>query len=355
VPWKHWLKSCNRVDGKVMVICALPDDFLAHAMQHACREARCWLGATAPNPPVGAVALDVEGRVLAVAAHQRAGQGHAEALLLERLRAHGLLEKTHTLCVTLEPCNHHGRTPPCAEAIIAAGIRHVAVGVRDPNPQVSGGGIEHLRAAGVVVTLGIEELVCQQLLYAFAHRVTQGRPWLTVKRALDGRGSMIPPVGQKTFTSPSALRLAHQLRKRADAILTGSGTILADHPCFTVRHVPDYAGKQRVLAILDRRHRVPAAYLAAAAARGFIPVIYDDLIVALDDLARRGVLDVLVEAGPELSCSILATDLWTQNITIEQLPMIQSEVKERISVNYKPERIGWLLTHMIPEETGAMR
>lgn len=333
----------------------LPDDWLAQGMRRACREARCWLGATAPNPPVGAVALDGVGQVLAVAAHQRAGQAHAEALLLERLRAQGLLEKTHTLCVTLEPCNHHGRTPPCADAIIAAGIRHVAVGVRDPNPQVSGGGVEHLRNSGVVVTLGVEELLCQQLLYAFSYRVTQGRPWLTVKRAFDCHGSMIPPAGQKTFTSPSALRLAHQLRKRADAVLTGSGTILADNPCFTVRHVQDYKGKQRVLAILDRRRRVPTAYLAAAAARGFVPVLYDDLTAALDGLARRGALDVLVEAGLELSRAILATDLWTQNVTIEQLPMIQNEVMERISVNYKPERMDWSLSHMLPEETGALR
>lgn len=316
-------------------------------MQAACRAARRWLGATAPNPPVGAAALDAQGNIIGVAAHQRAGEGHAEALLLEQLRAKNLLAVVHTLCVTLEPCNHHGRTPPCAEAILAAGIRHVAIGVRDPNPKVAGGGAARLQAAGVTVTLGIEAERCAQLLYAFTYSVTTDRPWLTVKRALDAQGSMVPPPGQKTFASPAALKLAHRLRKRADAILTGSGTILADNPCFTVRHVPDYAGKQRVLAILDRRRRVSAAYFAAAPARGLVPVIYDTIAEALADLAARGVRDVLVEAGPQLAASLLASPFWAQDI------VIQAGGDERITVQYHPDltgTTGWQLENMLPEE-----
>lgn len=316
-------------------------------MRAACSAARRWLGATTPNPPVGAAALDAEGNIIGVAAHQRAGQGHAEALLLRQLQANGLLAATHTLCVTLEPCNHHGRTPPCTEAILAAGIKHLAIGVCDPNPHVAGGGAARLQQAGLAVTMGVEAELSAQLLYAFAYSVTLGRPWLTVKRAFDAQGSMIPPLGQKTFTTPAALRLAHRLRKRADAILTGSGTILDDNPCFTVRHVPDYPGKQRMLAILDRRRRVPAAYLADAQARGLMPVVYETIEAALADLAARGVRDILAEAGPQLSASLLASPFWAQDI------VIQAGGDERITVQYHPDVSGtanWQLENMLPEE-----
>lgn len=326
----------------------LSDAALQAGMRAACAAARRWLGATAPNPPVGAAALDAHGGIIAVAAHQRAGEGHAEALLLRQLQARGQIAAVHTLCVTLEPCNHHGRTPPCTEAILAAGIRRVAIGVRDPNPAVAGGGAARLQAAGVAVRQGVEAELCAQLLYAFAHSVTVGKPWLTVKRALDAQGGMIPPPEQKTFTSPAALKLAHRLRKRADAILTGSGTILADNPCFTVRHVPDHPGKQRILAILDRRRRVPADYLAAAQARGFVPVLYDAPEAALTDLAARGVRDVLAEAGPQLSASLLKSPFWTQDI------VIQAGGDERITVRYHDGMkgtAGWQLEAMLPEES----
>lgn len=290
----------------------------AAAMTAACREARRWLGATAPNPPVGAAALDGDGNLLAVAAHERAGTAHAEAKLIALCRERGLLARVRTLCVTLEPCNHHGRTPPCSEAIIAAGIPRVAIGTRDPNPGVKGGGIERLRGAGIRVEMAVEEERCRQLLHAFAFSAVEGRPWVTVKRAFDAIGSMIPPPGRKTFTSKPSLFLAHRLRKKADAILTGSGTILSDNPTFTVRHLPDHPGKRRWLAILDRRRRVPEPYLAAAARRGLDPVIYDDLDAALADLQGRGVRDVLVEAGPALSDAVLTEDSWCLSVDIHK-------------------------------------
>lgn len=320
---------------------------LDYAMRAACSAARRWLGATTPNPAVGAAALASDGRLLGVAAHQRAGAAHAEAALLGQLMTQGLLAQVDMLCVTLEPCNHHGRTPPCCDAIIAAGIKQVVVGARDPNPQVAGGGIERLRAAGVTVSVGIEAERCAALLYGFSRRVTSGKPWVTVKRALDETGGMVPPPGQKTFTSLESLRLAHRLRKRADAILTGSGTILADNPCFTVRHVPDYPGKQRMLAILDRRRRVPQSYLDGAAARGFLPKIYDDLAQAIDDLGQHGVNDVLVEAGPQVTAAILAGTNWTQDI------VIQKGQPDRIMVQTNPvypQAANWPLATMLPEE-----
>ncbi|MDX2028725.1 MAG: bifunctional diaminohydroxyphosphoribosylaminopyrimidine deaminase/5-amino-6-(5-phosphoribosylamino)uracil reductase RibD [Alphaproteobacteria bacterium] len=296
----------------------LPESALKKAMSQACAEARKWLGATLPNPPVGATVLDAEGNILAVAAHKCAGEAHAEAALLELCAAQNLLPKIHTLCVTLEPCNHQGRTPPCTEAIIRTGIKHVVIGTRDPNPNVQGGGLEHLKQAGIDVTTGVQEEECCQLIHAFAYHATTGQPWITVKRAISRDGSMIPPPGQKTFTSQESLRLAHRLRKKTDAILTGSGTILADNPLFTVRHVADHPGKRRWLGILDRRGRVPDAYLKASHERGLDTLIYQDINVALEDLTRRGAEDILVEAGPALSQAILDSGLWMMSMTIHQ-------------------------------------
>ncbi len=292
------------------------DDALENAMRRACAEGRAWLGATSPNPPVGAVALDRQGNILATAAHKRAGTAHAETLVIEECRAQGILTRLDTLCATLEPCNHQGRTPPCTEAIIRAGIRRVAFGARDCNPHVQGGGAERLRQAGIEVVEGVNTGECLHLMHAFAHVTATGKPWITVKRALDEKGSMIPPPGQKTFTSEESLRLAHRLRKKCDALLTGSGTILADNPLFTVRLVHDFPRRRRILALLDRRRRIPQSYLDEAKGRGFEPVIYDSIHEALDDLASRGAQDILVEAGPSLSQAVLDSGLWAISITV---------------------------------------
>lgn len=288
-------------------------------MRLACEEARKWLGATPPNPPVGAVALDGNGNVLAIAAHRKAGQSHAEAELIERCAADGTLGAIETLCVTLEPCTHHGLTPPCADKIVASGIKRIAIGARDPNPYVRGGGTEMLRKAGIEVIERIEEEECKQLIHAFACAVTTGKPWITVKQAFTRAGSMTPPIGHKTFTSKESLTLAHRLRKKAGAILTGSGTILADTPHFTVRNIPDFPEPPgRTLAILDRRKRVPPDYLQTASKNGFTTLVYDDLDEAFTDLARRGIQDILVEAGPALSQAVLNSGHWTMRVEIRQ-------------------------------------
>lgn len=296
-------------------------DSITQAFRQALDAARAREGATAPNPPVGCVALDASGRVLAVAAHKKAGTGHAEAVAIAECRANGLVEAIHTIVVTLEPCNHFGRTPPCSEAIRRTPAKAVWIGTGDPNPAVVGGGAEHLRAAGLVVR-SIGDLdpnlaaSAQRLIAPFAKRMRTGVPWVTVKQALDANGSMIPPRGQKTFTAPSSLTLAHQLRRRADAVLTGSGTVLADAPEFTVRHVPDFAGKGRQLAILDRRGRVSAGYLDAARARGFRVLTPSSLADALHQLGETGAMEVLVEAGPQLTESVLASSFWDEHVRI---------------------------------------
>lgn len=286
------------------------------AMQLALAKARKFQGATAPNPPVGAAGLDADGNILAVAAHERAGLPHAEANVLRIFRESDALSDLHTLVVTLEPCNHTGRTGPCTEAILAAGVKRVVFGVRDPNPEVAGGGAERLREAGVEVIEGVLAKECQELIRGFATLLKTGRPWVTIKRALRHDSSMIPPTGRKTFTSRDGLRYAHELRRRADAIITGSGTVLADDPLFTVRHVEDHPEKRRALVLFDRRGRVSAEWKARARERGFEVVETADLPAALAELGRQGALEVLVEAGPTLSTAILATDLWDELVDI---------------------------------------
>jgi diaminohydroxyphosphoribosylaminopyrimidine deaminase / 5-amino-6-(5-phosphoribosylamino)uracil reductase len=318
-------------------------------LQIACAEARKWLGATSPNPPVGAVAVDNEGNVLAIAAHHHAGEAHAEAALIENCRANGTLSKIHTLYVTLEPCNHHGHTPPCTEAIIKSGIKHVIIGTHDPNPHVKGGGMERLREAGINVTC-IDDEECKQLIHAFVFHAQTGKPWITVKRAITREGSMIPPKGQKTFTSKDSLVLAHRLRKKADAIITGSGTVLADNPLFTVRHVTDFKDKRRWLAILDRRGRVPKSYTDAAHNRGLDTLIYKDLDAAIADLTAKGAQDILVEAGPTLSQVMLDSQLWTMSVSIQKgdPDVVAVDFNARETIPFAPEKFRW--DYVLPTE-----
>ncbi|KXV79504.1 riboflavin biosynthesis protein RibD, partial [Gluconobacter japonicus] len=204
--------------------------------------------------------LDSEGRILTVGVHPKAGQPHAEAMALAQARDTGVLEQARTAIVTLEPCNHTGRTPPCSEALRNSPVEHVWIGVADPTPQAAGGAARLREMPGgrdVTFLKDVPELTdlyrdCRALLAPFQSRVTRHRPWISVKQALDRDGSMIPPVGQTTFTSEASLMLAHRLRRATDAIITGVGTVLADKPRFTVRRVQDHAGRaKRLLVVCD--------------------------------------------------------------------------------------------------------
>lgn len=306
---------------------------LAAGFRHALMLAADVEGATAPNPPVGCVILDAHGQTLTTAAHAGPGQPHAEAMAIRLAQQAGVADRIATLIVTLEPCNHHGRTGPCTGAILTTSAREVWYALPDPNPLASGGA-ERLRRAGLSVRT-LSELAhpdreallvdATRLLAPFTARVRLGRPFITVKQAIDRSGSMIPPHGQTTFTGTPALILAHRLRRRADAILTGSGTVLADRAAFTVRHVPDIAGKSRILCILDRRGRVDAAYLEGSRQRGFRPMIASDLSQSLNNLAAQGCNEVLVEAGPTLLHSLRETGLWDEWVLIQQAPPGQSD------------------------------
>ena len=288
-------------------------------MQAALAAARPWEGATAPNPPVGCALLDRAGNVIAAAGHHGAGQLHAEALAIQQARETGKADLIHTVVVTLEPCNHHGRTEPCTKAILATAAEHVVIGIADPNPKVAGGGADHLRRAGLLVEFQQGDTAqVERLIAPFKKRVLQGLPFVTVKQAINRDGNMSPPPGQKTFTSQGSLMIAHALRRRADAIFTGSGTVLADDPQFTVRLLPDHTAKRRKLVLFDRRRRIPAAYVEAATARRFDVTFASDIETALRNIAEAGGMEVLVEAGPQLTAHILQSRFWDEHVTITQ-------------------------------------
>ena len=287
------------------------------AMRQAIALAREVEGRTAPNPPVGAVALDETGAVLGGHAHQGAGLPHAEAGLIQKLRAAGSLDMLHTMVVTLEPCAHYGRTPPCAQALIDAGAKQVIYGTPDPS-EAARGGHHLLESARIAVRGGFLAEECDALNAPFVKKATTGLPYVVIKRAFrpDGAGgwTMRPAEGDKTFTRTGSLTRAHEIRRVCDGMLTGSGTILKDRPSFTVRHVEDHpkfaqGDAKRPLILLDRRGRVPSDWIERASAR-FDLHHADTPEAALKTFADLGCLQILVEAGPALSSSILNAGLW---------------------------------------------
>ena len=305
------------------------------AMRMAINAAEQFLGATSPNPPVGAIALDRNGKVVLGAGHQKAGTAHAEAKVLELASKLGKIRDIETLVITLEPCNHDGKTPPCTKAILKhPQIKRVVIGCRDPNPNVKGRGIEQLKSAGIEVLQGVLESECAFLIRAFAKQVRTGRPYVTLKAAFNKEGSMIPPAGQKTFTSQASLIFAHELRKRSDAIWTGSGTVLADQPEFTVRHLPDHPGKQRFLLLSDRRRRIPKSWLESAEKKGFQLHYAETFSDGLDFLGKNGVLEVLVESGPTLYDAWFDSGLWDESVIIQQG---QDGEDDEIEIDFRSE------------------
>jgi diaminohydroxyphosphoribosylaminopyrimidine deaminase / 5-amino-6-(5-phosphoribosylamino)uracil reductase len=232
-------------------------------------------GATSPNPWVGAVIGEGEG------ATQPPGGPHAEVMALRGAAPGG------TLHVTLEPCSHHGRTPPCTDSIIAAGVSRVVVGIEDPDPNVSGRGIEALRAAGIQVDVGVcAEEVSEQLAPYLKHRHT-GRPYVVLKLAatLDGR-TAAPDGTSQWITGAEAREDAHRLRAESDAVLVGAGTVRQDDPSLTVRHVE---GRDPLRVVLGH---APADAKVQPAEE-----MQGDLGDVLDQLGAKGVLQLLVEGG----------------------------------------------------------
>lgn len=284
---------------------------------------------TTPNPRVGAV-LVRDGEVVGEGFHERAGGPHAE---IAAFQAAGEKARGATLYVTLEPCNHHGRTPPCSQAVIAAGVSRVVAAMADPHAQAAGG-FAALRAAGIAVENGLMEEEARELNIGFVSRVARGRPWVRMKVAatLDGRTALANRKSQ-WITGEAARRDGHAWRARACAVLTGYGTVRDDDPRLTVRMVD--TPRQPLRVLIDSRLETPpsaklfqgagsaggvlvfggrddAARRKAMEARGAEVVVLPnaagkvDLPPMLEELARRGVNEVHVEAGTRLNGSMLA-------------------------------------------------
>lgn len=303
-------------------------------MTRALELAALGAGLTAPNPAVGAV-LVRDGRAVGEGSHLRAGGPHAETVALA---AAGPEARGATCYVTLEPCAHHGRTPPCADALVAAGVARVVVACSDPDPRVDGRGIARLRAAGVEVVTGVAEPAARALNRAFLHRAATGRPHVTLKTAMTLDGKIAAADGESRWITGEAARAhAHRLRFEADAVLVGLGTVLADDPQLTVRRA-DLPAKEPLRVVADSRLRVPAsarlftagdparAVVACAApapagpaaalrARGVqvLELPADggrvELRALLAALAQLDVLGVLVEGGGELAAGLLDAGL----------------------------------------------
>jgi diaminohydroxyphosphoribosylaminopyrimidine deaminase/5-amino-6-(5-phosphoribosylamino)uracil reductase len=253
--------------------------FMRRALRLAARAA----GRTSPNPMVGTVVVR-GGKVVGEGYHRAAGEPHAEVNALGKA---GDAARGATLYTTLEPCAHHGRTPPCVDAIVGAGIRRVVAAMRDPDPRTDGKGFRHLRAAGVEVEQGVLEAEALRLNEGFVSRVRRGRPFVLVKLAttLDGR---VTAKGRRYLVGKRALREVHRLRDRSDAVLVGIGTVLADDPMLTVREV---AGRDPLRVIVDTDARTPPN---AKVVRAKDPQ-HTVLFVARDADARR--TNKLREAG----------------------------------------------------------
>jgi diaminohydroxyphosphoribosylaminopyrimidine deaminase / 5-amino-6-(5-phosphoribosylamino)uracil reductase len=302
-------------------------------MARALRLAEQGLFTTTPNPRVGCVIV-ADGVVVGEGWHVRAGEPHAE---VHALRAAGERSRGATAYVTLEPCSHHGRTPPCADALIDAGITRVVAAMRDPNPQVAGRGLELLTLAGVAVQTGLLEAEARELNIGFISRMMRGRPWLRLKTAssLDGKTALCNGAS-KWITGPAARADVQRWRARACVVLTGVGTVLADDPQMNVREISagDVATpRQPLKVIVDSRLSTPpnakilqggayiacveADYLRREALEAAGAQILElpgadgrvDLNALVREFGRQGVNEVHVEAGATLNGALLAAGL----------------------------------------------
>ncbi len=306
-------------------------------MKRALELARQGVGLASPNPTVGCVVVN-NGAVIGEGFHQYEQRDHAEIVALKQA---GERAKGATLYVTLEPCNHHGRTGPCSEAILDAGIARVVAAMEDPNPKTAGGGFAHLRRAGIAVDVGVQEEEAQRLNEGFSKWITTREPFVTLKSALtlDGQLALRTDGKKKTrewITDEEARREVQNMRHASDALLTGIGTVLVDNPYLT-----DRSGKPRrrklLRVILDSKLRIPlkshvvqsaendvlvftAVSLESPKARALrkagVEVVRAkrqrgriDLRAVLKELGRREILSVILEAGPHLNGGALAAGI----------------------------------------------
>ncbi|MFT8718750.1 bifunctional diaminohydroxyphosphoribosylaminopyrimidine deaminase/5-amino-6-(5-phosphoribosylamino)uracil reductase RibD [Acetobacter sp.] len=335
---------------------------VSKAFHAAVGEARRFVGATMPNPPVGCALLDENGTILAVAAHHRAGTGHAEANALRLCEERGLTDRIATAIVTLEPCNHTGRTPPCTEGLLATPVKTIWIACPDPNPKVAGGGSARLEAEGREVRWLEREKAhipdgalllaqCRGLIAPFIRWSVEGKSWLTVKQAVNIDGLMTPPPGRTTFTSKQALDLAHRLRRATDAVITAGGTVRADLPGLDVRRVEDHTNRpKRLLVVCSRTQDVPQNWLTIAERR-FDVIFSESIEEAPRRLAEAGVLWALVEAGPTLLGEIRTRSLWDDWLRIA----VRADGNEDFSVERRHEATPLALFDELAGPIAAMQ
>ena len=292
-------------------------------MLRCCDLAARAAGHTAPNPLVGSVVVQ-DGVIVGEGFHPKAGEPHAEVFALQ---AAGDRAQNAILYVNLEPCNHTGRTPPCSEAVIAAGIRRVVIGMRDPNPQAEGG-IEKLRAAGTEVTAGVEEARCRQLNEAFIHRITHRRPFGILKYAMTLDGKIATTTGHSAWvSSPQSRQQVHQLRSRCDAVIVGGNTVRKDNPNLTSHGEGD---RHPLRIVMSRQLNLPTVanlwnvetaptlvftqsdanseVKTALMSQGVAVEAIADLTPAavMERLYQRGLMSVLWECGGTLAAEAIA-------------------------------------------------
>ena len=336
-------------------------------------------GHTAPNPHVGA-AIVKDGVLVSVGHHERAGEAHAE---IAALRAAGEHARGATLYCTLEPCNHHGRTPPCTDAILAAGIARVVIGASDPKKHVPTSGAARLAAAGLEVMLGVREPEARALIADFTMLVTARRPLVELKAAITLDGRIATRTGSsKWITGEAARTEAHRLRERADAVMVGVSTVLADDPQLDVRHVE---GRDPVRVILDTHLRTPPSarvithaskaptWIAhgpgasserrAALAREGVELLETEtgedgriaLAPLLAELGRRDIMRLLVEGGGAVHGALLAAGL-ADRMVVFVAPVVLGDREGRplAEVASPPEDIAraWRLTDVATERLG---
>lgn len=296
------------------------DDRDAELLRLAARLAVRGHGSVEPNPMVGCVVLDPSGRVVGLGHHRRIGGAHAE---IEALAMAGERARGGSLLVTLEPCNHQGRTGPCSEAIIEAGVERVVYGQEDPHPKACGGAAR-LREAGIEVLERSDLPEVRRLNRAFVHRVRTGRPWVVAKWAqtLDGKITVAAGDGRWISSGPSR-RMVHRERGCCDAILTGIGTVLADDPLLNVRGVP--ARRTPLRVVVDPRLQIPLDARLVATARE------QPLLVACDSESLEGDAD-------------LAAQLETAGVALVGLPATSGELPlrdllERLSSEFGVSRV----------------
>jgi len=338
-------------------------------MRLALREAAKGLGRTSPNPCVGAV-LVKDGQVVAQGYHRQAGTPHAE---VNALNAAGELARGATLYVTLEPCNHHGRTPPCTERILAAGVKRLVVGMNDPNPQVKGGGNAYLSGHGLAVVSGVLAEGSLALNRPFVKHITTGRPWVIMKAGMSMDGRIATRTGHSRWITGEAARgRAHLYRDRVDAILIGVETALADDPALTARP-RGRAGRDPIRVVLDSTLRLPptarllqqksaaatwlfcgptasrarrAALVAAGAVVKEVALSPHgglDLVAVLVELGRSSVTSLLVEGGGRVHAAFLRDGLFDQAcifvaplfLGAEGLPVVGNLALDRVEQGWR--------------------